>query len=156
MEVVRLDPGGDALVYQGGGRGFVARGLRNGVRHRYRVAAIDRAGNRAWDETSAVPTSSPLLVPPSGGRLRKPPLLRWRAVKRASYYDVQLYRGRRKILSRWPRTNRLQLRRTWRFAGSHRRLVPGRYTWYVWPGKGRRAARNYGRLLGKRTFVITR
>ena len=44
------------------------------------------------------------------------------------------FRGKRKVLSRWPRTNELQLKRRWRFAGKSRRLVAGRYCWYVWPG----------------------
>ena len=156
VEVVRLAPGADAVLYRGAGRAFTGRGLRNGIRYRYRVGAIDRAGNRSWDETSAVPTSSPLLVPANGGRRREPPLLVWKAVKRARYYNVQLYRGARKVLTRWPRTNQLQLRRSWRYGGRIRRLVPGRYTWLVWPGKGRRAAREYGRMLGKRRFAIVR
>ncbi len=156
VEVVRLDPGADAVLYRGAGRAFTGRGLRNGIRYRYRVGAIDRAGNRSWDETSAVPTSSPLLVPANRGRLKEPPLLIWKSVKRARYYNVQLYRGARKVLTRWPRTNQLQLRRSWRYRGRIRRLVPGRYTWLVWPGKGRLAAREYGRMLGKRRFAIVR
>ena len=156
VEVVRLDPGADVVLYRGAGRRYTGRELRNGVRYRYRVGAVDRAGNRSWDETSAVPTSSPLLVPANGGRLKQPPLLIWKPVKRARYYNVQLFRAGRKVLSRWPRTNRLQLRGSWRFAGRRRRLVAGRYTWFVWPGEGRPAARKYGRALGKRKFVVVR
>ena len=32
-----------------------------------------------------------------------PPLLRWKKVRRAHYYNVQLYRGRTKVLSIWPK-----------------------------------------------------
>jgi hypothetical protein len=156
VEVARLVPGAAALLYRGAGEDFVERGLENGVEHRYRVTAIDRAGNRSSKEVAATPTSSPLLAPAQGVRLRRPPLLVWKRVNRASYYNVQLFRGGRKVLSRWPRTNRLQLRRTWDFDGRTQRLRPGRYVWYVWPGYGKRAARNYGTALGKRTFVITR
>jgi hypothetical protein len=156
VEVVRLGPGAAALLYRGAGEDFVERGLRNGVLHRYRVTAIDRAGNTSSKDVTATPTSSPLLAPAQRERLRRPPLLVWKAVNRASYYNVQLFRRGRKVLSRWPRTNRLQLRRTWQFAGRKQRLRPGRYVWYVWPGYGKRAARNYGPALGKRTFFITR
>jgi hypothetical protein len=153
---VSVEAGPDDVLYSGAGPGVVDRGLRNGVRQRYRVTAIDRAGNRAADEATAVPTDSPLLVPARGAHLRRPPPLEWKGKKGASYYNVQLFRGRRKVLSRWPTATDLQLRRTWRFAGKRRRLVPGRYRWYVWPGFGKRAAREYGRLLGKSSFVITR
>jgi hypothetical protein len=156
VEVARLGPGAAALLYRGAGEDFVERGLKNGVAHRYRVTAIDRAGNRSSSkDVAGTPTSSPLLAPVQGGRLRRPPLLVWKRVNWASYYNVQLFRGGRKLLSRWPRTNRLQLRRTWRFEGRKQRLRPGRYVWHVWPGYGKRAARNYGPALGKRTFFIT-
>jgi hypothetical protein len=155
-EITRFH-GGDALViYRGGGGAHTDTGLANEERYRYVVTVIDQAGNRASSETSAVPTASALLTPSARARLSAPPLLTWRKVRRASYYNVQLLRGKRKILSRWPRTNELQLKRRWRFAGKSRRLVAGRYCWYVWPGFGPRAERNYGRLLGKRCFTITR
>src|SRR5215207_4785270 len=156
VEVARVAPGADEVVYTGAEREFVDRGLRNGVRHRYRVTAIDRAGNRAASDDAAVPTDSPLLTPAGNAHLTAPPLLDWKPRRGASYYNVQLFRGRRKILSRWPSRTELRLRHTWRFAGKRRRLVPGRYVWYVWPGFGKRAERDYGRLLGRRSFLITR
>jgi hypothetical protein len=155
IEIARLTPGATAALYRGGGSDFVDRGLENGVAYRYRLTAIDRAGNTATSEVGATPTSAPLLAPVPGGRLKQPPLLVWKKKKRATYYNVQVFRSGRKILSRWPRTNRLQLRRTWRFRGRKYRLRPGRYVWYVFPGYGKRAARNYGRALGRRTFVVT-
>ena len=154
VEVVRIAPGEDAVLFSGQEDALVDRGLRNGVRHRYRVTAVDRAGNRTSAEAAAEPTASLLSSPAAGKRVQKPPLLTWKARRRASYYNVQLFRAGRKILSRWPKANHLQLRRSWRFKGRRHRLVPGRYVWYVWPGFGKRAERDYGRLLGRRTFVI--
>jgi hypothetical protein len=156
VEIVRMTPGAPTALYRGAGPDFVDRGLANGTSYRYRLTAIDRAGNTATSEVGATPTSAPLLTPTAGGRLKAPPLLVWRKRKGATYYNVQVFRGGRKILSRWPRTNRLQLHRTWRFRGRKYRLRPGRYVWYVFPGYGKRAARNYGRVLGRRTFVVTR
>jgi len=75
-------------------------------------------------------------------------------VRGARYYNVQLFRDGRKILSTWPREPRLRLPSTWRFAGARRALDPGRYRWYVWPGFGDRTLRRFGRRLGARSFVV--
>jgi hypothetical protein len=72
-------------------------------------------------------------------------------VKGATYYNVQLMR-RGTILSVWPASNHLQLRRSWVFGGKHYRLHNGTYRWYVWPGFGRLSANKYGRLLGVSFF----
>ncbi len=141
-----------ALLFRGSAGSYTDRGLKNGKRQRYLITSIDRAGNRAIDRASAVPTSSPLLSPAKGARLEKPPLLVWESVKRATYYNVQLYRGREKILSRWPRNEELQLSETWRFNGTRRRFEPGVYTWFVFPAFGERSDRRFGELLGKSTF----
>ncbi len=155
-EITRVHDGESVVIYRGGGAAHTDTGLKNEERYRYVVTLIDQAGNRASSETTAVPTASPLITPSAHAKLSAPPLLTWRKVRRASYYNVQLHRGKRKILSRWPRTNELQLKRRWRFAGKPRRLVAGRYCWYVWPGFGPRSKRDYGRLLGKRCFTVTR
>jgi hypothetical protein len=124
------------------------------------VRAIDSAGN--VDPTAAVyrwtigaalrraRASSALLAPRAGARVTSPPVLRWRRVARASYYNVQLYRGRVKVLSAWPTSPRLQLGGQWRFLGRQRRLTRGSYRWLVWPRFGRR----YGALLGQSTFTV--
>jgi hypothetical protein len=90
--------------------------------------------------------------PPPGAVVASPPVLRWPAVRNARHYNVQLYRDERKILSRWPRRARYQVRRVWRYRGGWYNLRPGVYRWYVWPYLGRR----YGRLRVRRTFVVGR
>jgi hypothetical protein len=133
--------------------------------HRFEVRAIDAAGNA--DATPALHpwkiqaparkiATSALLAPRGGARVTKPPLLVWRRVARAGYYNVQLFRGKQKILSAWPNRARLRLQARWKFAGRVRRLTPGSYRWYVWPGYGVPSARNYGQLLGESTFVVAR
>jgi hypothetical protein len=144
------------LVFDGRGDGFTDQRLRNEARYRYVVTAIDRAGNRAQTLVSAVPTASPLLSPARGSRLEGPPLLLWKPVKRAAYYNVQLFRNGRKLLSRWPASTRLRLGERWRFDGGWRQLGPGRYRWHVWPGYGKRAERRYGKRLGTSTFTVVR
>jgi hypothetical protein len=158
-EVARLDGNGaPVVVYRGPGGAFTDRSLKNGQRYRYAVSLIDQAGNRAVGTTSTVPTSSNLLVPPKGSHIRAVPvpLLIWKPVRKADYYNVQIFRGRTKVLSSWPREPRFQLKRRWRFGGKRYRLVPAKYCWYVWPGYGKRAKRDYGKRLGRSCFRIVR
>jgi hypothetical protein len=158
VEVVRLPRAATpaAVLFRGGGDGFTDRRLRNQARYRYAVTAVDRAGNRAQTVVDAVPTASPLLSPARDAHLHSAPLLLWKPVKRAAYYNVQLYRGKRKLLSRWPRGTQLQLDGSWRFGRRNVRLVPGHYRWYVWPGYGPRAERRYGKRLGTSAFTVVR
>jgi hypothetical protein len=156
-EVVRIRKhGAPKLLYRGPNDHFTHRKLHNGRRYRYRVSLIDQAGNRAGGKASAVPTASPLLRPANGARVRGAPLLVWKRVKRAHYYNAQLVRAGTKIFTSWPRKPHLQLRRRWRFNGHVHRLVRGQYCWYVWPGFGARSAHRYGRGLGKSCFTIVR
>ena len=133
------------------------------TRHTFSVRAIDAAGNpdptpavHRWTIGSTVRTAkaAALLAPPAGARVASPPLLRWRRVARASYYNVQLYRGRVKVLSMWPTRTHVQLHARWAFLGRQYRLTSGKYTWYVWPRFGRGAKGRYGNVLGQSTFTV--
>jgi hypothetical protein len=185
IEVVRV-PGVNAkpasVLFSGPGSTFEDDTVVNGVAYVYRVRLTDAAGNESTDAVTATPrmpsadptpgTAAPSSAPapatrPRGARLRspranavvrtrRPPLLRWTRVKRARYYNVQLYRGARKVLSAWPQRPRYQLKRRWSYAGKRHRLVPGRYRWYVWPGYGRPSKAKYGDLLGRRSFRVVR
>ena len=148
---------GAKVVYRGAKRSYVDRRLRNDLRYRYVIAAFDRAGNRSRGVVvTARPRAVLLARPTAGQRVTRPPLLVWAAVPTASYFNVQLWRGGRKLLSAWPVASRLQLGRTWRYEGRARSLEPGVYTWFVWPGIGPRSAAKYGPMLGKSTFVVVR
>ena len=154
LEVTRLGPGADELLQRGLRERLVDRGLRNGVRHRYLVTAIDRAGNRASLSVGATPRPTGLVSPAGGRRLSAPPLLTWTPVRGATYYNVQLLRGQERVLVRWPRATSLKLKRRWRFDGRRHVLRGGRYCWYVWPGFGERSDARYGKLLGTRCFRV--
>lgn len=158
-EVVRLAKNAaPVVVYRGPASGFTDRGLKNRRRYRYTVTLIDQAGNRVASTTSTVPTASKLLVPPKGSRVLAefPPTLIWKPVKKASYYNVQVFRRGTKVLSSWPRDWRYRLKRSWRFGGKRYRFVPGKYCWYVWPGYGKRSKRDYGKRLGRSCFRVIR
>jgi hypothetical protein len=146
------------VVYDGDGTAFRDRGLKNGRRYTYLVQAVDAAGNTATGSATVTPTAEAstkhLLSPGAGSSLSRPPLLRWRRIASASYYNVQLFRNGRKVLSAWPTKPQYQLRSRWRYHGQRHRLVHGSYRWLLWAGYGPRSARHYGRLLGRRTFVV--
>jgi hypothetical protein len=143
---------GESVLYQGSATVFRDRGLIVGRKYEYRVAGLDDAGNRAEQKADVVATG-PLLSPTPGERVKAPPYLIWTAVKKASYYNIQLVRGR-KVLSAWPARPGFRLRRTWSYNGRRYRLRPGVYRWYVWPGFGKISESRYGRLLGSSTFVV--
>ena len=157
VEVLRA-PGrngeGESIVYRGPAAGYRDRGLLVGRKYEYRVAGIDEAANRTERKIDFVATGA-LLSPALAERVTSPPNLAWIRVKGASYYNLQLVRGR-KVLSAWPLRTNFRLRRTWTYKGRRYRLRPGVYRWYVWPGFGRISAARYGRLLGSSTFVVTR
>jgi hypothetical protein len=142
----------ESVVYRGSASSVLDAGLTAGRRYTYRVAAVDEAANSA-DKAVAVTATGPLLMPAPGARVSSPPRLVWTAVKKASYYNLQLVRDGR-VLSTWPVRPSFQLRRTWIYKGRRYRLRPGVYRWYVWPGFGRVSAAHYGRLLGGSTFVV--
>ncbi|MGZ4244733.1 MAG: hypothetical protein ACXVSE_10620, partial [Solirubrobacteraceae bacterium] len=141
------------VLYQGGGTSYQDNRVRNGTRYTYTVTAMDAAGNMSQQTVTATPGAR-LLAPAAGARLSAPPALAWTAIPRAAYYNVQLFKGRHKIMSAWPTRPGLRLKRTWRFGAHRHRLARGRYRWYVWPGFGARKAAHYGRVIGMATFTM--
>jgi hypothetical protein len=159
IEVMRA-PGrrgqGESLVYRGSETGFRDTGLVVGRRYEYRVIGVDQAANRAEQQVNLVATG-PLLSPPPGAKVTGPTFLVWTPVRRASYYNVQLIRNGRRVLSAWPDRPSFRLRRAWLYKGRRYRLRPGVYRWYVWPGFGRISAARYSRRpLGSSSFVVAR
>jgi hypothetical protein len=144
-----------SAVFRGKATGFVDRRVRNLAAYQYQVTAIDRAGNIATQTTRTSPARR-ILTPLNNARLKAPPVARWAVIPNATYYNLQLYRGNRKILSAWPKTARLPLKRQWTFQGARYRLKPGVYQLFVWPGFGSFAEQRYGRIVGKSRFVITK
>jgi hypothetical protein len=75
-------------------------------------------------------------------------------VKRARYYNVQVWYRGRKVLSRWPAGNQYRLSTAWTFQGRRYTLKPGTYLAHVWPGFGPKARASYGARLGWTKFVV--
>ena len=159
VEVLRSPGLGDAptsVVFRGPGARFTDTGLGNDARYTYEVRVLDAAGNVGSRTVAAVP--GPRLIAPTQGAVveaSEPPLLRWTPVRRASYYNVQLFRDGRKVLSSWPTRARLQLRHRWSYRGKRQRLAGGEYRWLVWPGHGAQPKADYGERIGRRAFTVT-
>jgi hypothetical protein len=162
-----------STVFSGKARAFTDRRLTKGVKYRYTITAYDEAENAAVKGLAVksdvsvrgpaattrprpAATRPALKSPVRDARLTKPPLLDWTEVPKATYYNVQLYRNGKKILTAWPTTTSFRVEQSWRFDGRVQRLSPGRYRWFVWPGFGQRSANRYGKLVGSRVFVVTR
>jgi hypothetical protein len=151
---IRRSPG-DRIVFQGSGSSFTDRTVLNGVLYVYVVVVSDPAGHTDSESVNAAP-KGPLRAPAEKARVSAPPLLRWIAVRKASFYNVQVFRNGRKILSVWPVRTRYRLRRTWVWNGRRRTLVPGTYRWFVWPAYRRKGKILYGKSLGHSDFVVPR
>jgi hypothetical protein len=147
-----LGKAASSVLYTGPDTSYQDHDVRNGTTYTYTITAADQAGN-ATQRTVKLKPGIRLLAPSPKARLKAPPTLRWTAIGKASYYNVQLFRGA-KILSAWPTHASLSLSRSWRFGGKRYNLAPGRYRWYVWPGYGRQRAARYGKVIGNATFVI--
>jgi hypothetical protein len=144
-----------SMVYSGASQSFTDPGVSNGVTYTYSINVSDVAGNVARSTVTVTPVGAPPPPAPTIKKAVKLPLLKWRRVKRSDYYNVQLYRGKRKILSTWVKANHFQLRSSWVFKGKRMQLTDARYDWYAWPGFGRRSLRRYGHLITHQKFTFT-
>jgi hypothetical protein len=138
------------VIYRGAARAFRDKRLRPGTKYHYTVTAFDPAANSATKALTVTATGR-LTNPVPGQRVNSPPRLAWLPVKGASYYNVQLIRGKL-IFSAWPKRASLKLPRSWVYQGHRHRLKSGVYRWYVWPGFGPRSRAKYGRMIGRSSF----
>ena len=117
-----------------------------GTRAWYKAFAVDNAGNASPSAGLQVVQPVFKLFPENGTDLRGSSRLRWKKSKRASYYNVQVYLGSKRITQAWPRGTSFRIPKS--------KLRKGKvYTWYVWPGIGSKSRGRYGNMIGKSTFT---
>jgi HYR domain len=139
-------------VYRGKGVQLVDRKVTNGISYRYVIVAFDETGNASGGVAAAATPRRQLLTSPAdGARVKKPPTLVW--IGKASFFNVQLFRGNTKVLSAWPTKTTYALKKTWKFDRRRYRMSAGVYRWYVWPAFGTRSKPEYGGLLGTSAFT---
>jgi hypothetical protein len=154
---IRRAPGrnrqAETVIFRGLATSYRDAGLTVGRHYHYRVSGFDIAANSA-SQGVGVTAAGALFSPGPAERVTKPPRLIWTALKGIRYYNLQLIRGGRRVLSAWPVRPYFQLKRSWTYKGRRYKLQRGTYRWYVWPGKGRISAGRYGEMLGSSTFVV--
>jgi hypothetical protein len=142
-------------VYAGASTSYSESKFTNSLEHRYNFVSYDKAGNVSPPTGIVVKPSAMLVAPVDGATVhrKRAVFFRWRAVGKARFYNVQLWRGKHKVLSAWPHRAAFRLARTWKFENRRYRLKPGQYAWFVWPAFGRRGT--YGKLVGTATFRVS-
>ena len=144
----------DPTVFRGAASSFADKKIQRGLEYVYSLQSYDQAGNASKVVSAvALPKVLTLRKTPYTPRAAANPVLRWDAIRGATYYHVQLFRGKKRILAAWPSTNELTLPAAWRWAGHRYKLGPARYRWYVWEGIGKRSFARY-RTLGSAAFIV--
>jgi hypothetical protein len=143
-------------VFDGTGGKFVDERIKAGAQYVYTLRSFDLAGNASkavsigalvkiltLQRTRYVPLAAPN------------PILRWGPVRGARYYNVQLFRGSKRIYSAWPTRHQLALPTILNWSGHRFQLTRGGYRWYVWAGFGARRLAHY-RAIGSARFRVPR
>jgi len=143
-----------STVFDGIGSGFTDTKAHPGTQYVYSVRSFDQAGNTS----RSVPVIGQVRILALRKTRYQPiaaadPILRWRRISGAGYYNVQLFRGSRRIYSTWPAKRQIGLQTTWTWSGHQFSLSPGRYRWYVWAGFGARRSAQY-HIVGSAHFVV--
>lgn len=143
------------VIYTGKGRRFVDLRVVSGKRYWYEISLYDLAGNRS-SRTVGLRRALGIYSPTDGAVVKKPPLVAWAPAAEARFYNVQLWRGKVKLLTTWVQVPKLQLSTRWKLNGVPHALVAGSYRLYVWPAFGTKRDPRYGKLVGQVGFVFKR
>jgi hypothetical protein len=132
---------------------FTDTRVANGREYRYRALSYDLVGNVSAPALADARPSR-FMSPVWRAQLTRPPRLQWSPIRGADYYNVQVWRGPVKVLSRWPRRPSHKMAASWRFSGRLQTLEPGTYFAYAWPGFGSKSRARYGKMIGWTKFVV--
>ena len=137
----------DGTVIYSGLRPSTAFKLRAGANGYVALFAVDRSGNVSKPARRTVSLASLIpLRPLTGSKVVAAPRLTWKATEGTAYYNVQVFRNGKRILTDWPSQASFTLPTTL--------LEPGTYTWFVWPAlKGKGSSATFGDLIGRATFI---
>lgn len=143
-------------MFNGVASGFTDTTVHPGTQYVYSVRSFDQAGNHSRVVSLAGRLKILTLIKRPYVPIAAPnPILRWRRVDGADYYNVQLFRGSRRIYAVWPTMHQVGLPTTWKWSGQSYHLSPGQYRWYVWAGFGPRRAARY-QIVGSGRFSMPR
>lgn len=141
-------------VFYGSGDSFADEKIDPGKEYLYTVRSFDQAGNASKAvSVDGAPKVLTLQRTSYVVHAGPSPILRWGPVRGADYYNLQLFRGSKRIYSVWPTMHQVGLATSWRWSGRTYHLAPGRYRWYVWAGFGSRKLARY-RAVSNARFVV--
>jgi hypothetical protein len=137
----------DGTVVYSGLRASALFTLKAGAAGYLALFAVDRTGNISSPARHTVSLASLIpLRPLTGSKVDSAPRLTWKAKDGTAYYNVQVFRNGKRVLTDWPAQASLRLPADL--------LERGTYTWFVWPAlKGKGSAAIFGDLIGRATFV---
>ncbi len=84
------------------------------------------------------------------------PVFSWVAVRGATYYDFELFRGAERVFTGRPHEPRLTLPSTWTYAGRRFTGAPGSYRWLVRPVFHANTKTRYGPAIVSAKLVLHR
>jgi hypothetical protein len=113
--------------------------------------AMGAAVNRADDQVAVTPPQPSVAAAPTTPA-RSPVTLHWSGA--AAYFDFVLWRSGKRILDAWPASADTAVPAAWTYRGRRYQLTPGRYSWFVYPGLGRRSDARYGALSASGQFIV--
>jgi len=134
---------------------FATAGFAAGhIGHRARIAApapsttgappptVD-AASRPTPKTASPRNTHTPLAPRHAATSAEGPgrTFAWVASIGVRSYEVQFFRGAKRVLARRVNVPRIILPSRWTYAGRNETLRPGTYRWYVWPLRGNPASR---------------
>jgi hypothetical protein len=145
-----------STIFRGTAAAFTDKTIHPGTQYVYSVRAYDQAGNASKVVSIGALTKILTLRKSSYVPRAAPnPILRWGRVRGASYYNVQLFHGSKRIYSAWPTMPQIGLHSPLTWSGHRFWLTPGSYRWYVWAGFGPRKLAHY-QALGNARFKLPR
>jgi hypothetical protein len=98
-----------------------------------RPAAQQPSSTEPVAPKAKAPPPQPTKPPPAPPAAAATRTLAWAPIEGAAGYQVELFRGSRKVFSEQTPATRLELGNTWKYEGTTFSLEPGNYLWYVWP-----------------------
>jgi len=102
----------------------------------------------------STPAPSPLPPTTTTTQGLAAPTISWQRVAGASYYNLVVWRGHRRILDLWPTSTRVILPGAWDYRGKRGSVSPGRYLWFAYPGFGAKTSAHYGTPVQNGVLIV--
>jgi hypothetical protein len=147
---------GTALQQKPATRAHAALGA--GADRRRARPGASKASRAGLKEKRSASSGNAGTPPSSASQVGGPtaPVFSWVAVRGATYYDFELFRGAERVFTGRPREPRLTLPSAWTYAGRRFTRAPGSYRWLVRPVFHANTTTRYGPAIVSAKLVLHR